>query len=355
MKRFFTIFISMLILGSSSVFAQDSKKAMGIQALELTAKDIYLGDTIKVTLSVRNYKIDAIYDPAEQPYFVSVGLPAGSRVVTIKAGHYLYNTGAYKFSPITVHDSFNFTFNAIDTVNSTLSGDNVVDVSWTLIGANVNPPGATPIFGVQLQYPFGDPLGNPPNTLEAISPVLTVSEPLSVGLGMFTAIKTDNNTVDLDWTTMTEQNSKGFEIERSVDGRNWSSIGFVSSQADNGNSRTSLKYAYEDLQPNTGYNYYRLKQLEVNGNFEYSDVRKVFFDDQTQNTITIYPNPAVQSMNVQGLESGDVIYVFDVSGKTVKVVYTFDSTVKFNVSDLAAGTYFLKVNEDKFQAKFIKE
>src|SRR5207244_1431248 len=97
----------------------------------------------------------------------------------------------------------------------------------------------------------------------------------------------------------TETNNKGFELERSADGVKFTTITFVATKADHGNSTSALSYNYNDEKPMVGANYYRLKQIDNDGKYSYSNVvlltRKV-----TEITLTgVYPNPTTKELNVK--------------------------------------------------------
>ena len=76
----------------------------------------------------------------------------------------------------------------------------------------------------------------------------------------------------LYWTTATEKNNMGFEIQRSGDGYNFNKIGFVHTKAASGNSSLKLNYGFSDIGFSTGANYYRLKQTDRDGKFMYSGI-----------------------------------------------------------------------------------
>jgi hypothetical protein len=153
----------------------------------------------------------------------------------------------------------------------------------------------------------------------------------------------------LIWSTATEINNRGFELERSADGRNFSSVIFVASKAENGNSTTILNYNYNDARPNAGSNYYRLKQVDKDGNYAYSNVvllsRKV-----TDITLSsVYPNPTDRELNlvITSPRSEKVmIVVTDLTGKIIlqrsTQLVTGDNQETLNVQRLAAGTYVIK-------------
>ncbi|MCE3281871.1 MAG: Muc19 precursor [Chitinophagaceae bacterium] len=158
------------------------------------------------------------------------------------------------------------------------------------------------------------------------------------------------NSNRLLWTTATETNNRGFELERSADGRTFSTIAFVNSKAADGNSSTSIHYSYDDNRPMAGNNYYRLKQVDKDGRLSYSNIimlsRKV-------NAITlgrIYPNPASTSLNlVIASPSAEAVslVVTDLGGKVVmqQVLQLRQgaNTHRLNVGGLAQGSYFVKV------------
>ncbi|MDX1907207.1 MAG: hypothetical protein SF053_09255 [Bacteroidia bacterium] len=91
----------------------------------------------------------------------------------------------------------------------------------------------------------------------------------------------------LKWGTASELQNQGFSVERSADGRLWSEIGFVAGQ---GNSQTRQTYTFTDVRPLPGANYYRLRQVDFDGRFEYSAIRELYMG--AENTaIRVFPNP----------------------------------------------------------------
>ena len=85
---------------------------------------------------------------------------------------------------------------------------------------------------------------------------------LPVELSSFTASENAGKS-QLEWTTLTETNNRGFQVERSANGSEWMKIGFVFSKASEGNSTQKLQYSYTDNNPLHGDNYYRLKQYDL--------------------------------------------------------------------------------------------
>lgn len=97
--------------------------------------------------------------------------------------------------------------------------------------------------------------------------------PVPVKLSSFTAEKVNTTTL-LQWSTATEINSKNFEVQRSADGKEFKTIGVVQAK---GNSTNQTNYSFTDAVPINGINYYRLKQVDVNGKFEYTNIIQVNF------------------------------------------------------------------------------
>ncbi|HRI61841.1 MAG TPA: T9SS type A sorting domain-containing protein [Saprospiraceae bacterium] len=139
-------------------------------------------------------------------------------------------------------------------------------------------------------------------------------EALPVEMTSFKAMIPLNGGVHLLWATATEKDNQGFDVERSADGRNWASIGFVPG---NGTTAIPQDYLFRDEKPLAGVNYYRLKQNDTNGKFEYSpmvvaDVRK---DDVDFN---VFPNPSNDGMLsfrvVSKNEGAALLEIFDWAG-----------------------------------------
>lgn len=145
---------------------------------------------------------------------------------------------------------------------------------------------------------------------------------------------------ELLWQTSAEINNMGFEVERSVDGKHFENIGFV---AGNGNSIETINYTFIDEYPGSGIVYYRLKQMDYDGQFEYSPVRSVnlygYASDETLQ-LSIYPNPAnnVVYVHTESLESG-ILTVKDMNGRIVLQLESSFENASFNVADLKPGPY----------------
>jgi hypothetical protein len=173
---------------------------------------------------------------------------------------------------------------------------------------------------------------------------------LPVNLLSFAARKTGSSN-ELTWTTTAEQNNLGFEVQRSVDGFAYTKIGFVYARSTGGNSITNLNYNFTDNYPTGTVQYYRLRQVDINGQSKYSTVVIVRGDAPDALAITgVYPNPAVSVVNVQystQVAEKLSVLITDLNGRPVlqQTVYAGvgNNTLPLNVTALPKGTYFIKL------------
>lgn len=160
---------------------------------------------------------------------------------------------------------------------------------------------------------------------------------LPIRLLSFDADKMDEVSI-LTWTTVIEENSSGFDVEVSIDGRNWKNIGFVSSQSVSGNSIRSLEYTFTDRMPSSGVNYYRLKMVDLDGYYEYSQVRRVAFGTASGGFV-VYPNPTSGNVSIMGLSGSETVKVYNSIGLQVTEHTATEGTNSIDLSSFAGGTY----------------
>ena len=172
--------------------------------------------------------------------------------------------------------------------------------------------------------------------------------PVPVELTSFTGI-TNNGAVELSWTTASETNNQMFEIQRQSSGSEFTTIGFVNGH---GTTTETQEYNYVDRTVSTGIYSYRLKQIDFDGTYEYSDVVEV--DVQAPLEFALdqnYPNPFNPSTSIQYSipETGNVrLAVFNLIGEEVAVlvngtVQAGHYEVSFNASSLPSGVYLYKL------------
>ena len=170
------------------------------------------------------------------------------------------------------------------------------------------------------------------------------TSPLPIKLINFTAQKI-NTDVNLNWQTASELNNDYFEIERSVDGSQFIAIGKVK-----GNRTTNNVHGYQFTdewlsivhgQQSTVY--YRLRQVDFDGNSTLSDVRVINLN-QTNTDLNIYPNPATNELHIETLVTEKLtVQLFDITGKQIMENVSFNSSTIINISSLYEGMYFVRI------------
>ena len=190
---------------------------------------------------------------------------------------------------------------------------------------------------------------------------LPSSFPLPVELSSFTA-SVSKNAINLKWQTATEVNNYGFEIERSLtrtlsEGEgfnNWEKIGFVPG---NGNSNSPKDYTFMDKNPAGGSKFiYRLKQIDNNGKFEYSDEVEVELVPNEFALYQNYPNPFNPATNIQfSLPKAARINlsVYNLLGEKIAILLNEDKdvgfySVQFDASSFSSGVYIYRLTTGDF-------
>lgn len=150
-----------------------------------------------------------------------------------------------------------------------------------------------------------------------------------------------NNEVLLEWSTASELNSDYFAVERRG---NDTEFKVVAEIAASGNSTTHKQYSALDAQPLAGINYYRLKQVDLDGTFTYYPVKTV--DVKSTSGIRLFPNPVVDKMEVNGDFSIAQAYtIISQNGAEVKSGVLFGTGQRLDLSSLDPGMYILKIGE----------
>lgn len=156
----------------------------------------------------------------------------------------------------------------------------------------------------------------------------------------------------LYWETATELNSSHFEIERSMDGIQFIKIGVINSS---GNSVSQKHYEFYDKKPVSGIHYYRLKQFDLDGNFEYSKVISIK-NNRIDGLISVYPNPVNNELYFTSVKSESNYQILNSTGQVILSGNIF-ANKPIHVSHLANGVYFYRITTQNHQAEsgmFIK-
>lgn len=192
-----------------------------------------------------------------------------------------------------------------------------------------------------------------------ISPEFVMDVALPVELTAFMATTKSGSISDmviLDWKTNTESNNLGFEIQKSADGKAFDRIGFV---AGSGTTNAARSYSFSDKDVRVGKYYYRLKQLDTDGTFSYSDVIDVTVaPPQSFELAQNFPNPFNPQTDIVFRLKEDTrvtIRVFDVLGR--EVVTLLDNRLEagshrvvFDGKNLPSGMYLYSMKAGNFHA-----
>ncbi|MCP5062357.1 MAG: T9SS type A sorting domain-containing protein [Ignavibacteriae bacterium] len=178
--------------------------------------------------------------------------------------------------------------------------------------------------------------------------------PLPVELTTFSA-SVNNNNIELNWETATEVNNYGFNIERKLETGDWNKVGFVNGH---GNSNSPKNYSYVDnTVNNAGKYFYRLKQVDIDGSYEYSSTAEIDLTAQLDYKLNQnFPNPFNPTTNIQFSlpEVSQVkLVVFNTIGEQVAELVNENMeagnhNVKFNASDLNSGIYIYQIEANGF-------
>lgn len=225
--------------------------------------------------------------------------------------------------------------------NSSLSRYEIPNFDATKLSAYFSLSGQT---GFDFRYAFKDAGGL---FSTDVAYVVSSPAPVPVKLISFTAEKWNMEDVLLKWSTASEINNSHFEVERSADVRNWTKLGEV---VGNGTTTQIHNYKFIDALPLNGENYYRLKQVDFDGAFEYTEIRIVSFLIGNKEVL-VYPNPTHDVVNVtmNGLGIENVkISLTDMTGRILidKTFQAADGKQLFeaiSLKDLETGYYQLTV------------
>ncbi|MCF8218966.1 MAG: T9SS type A sorting domain-containing protein [Bacteroidales bacterium] len=166
-------------------------------------------------------------------------------------------------------------------------------------------------------------------------------DPLPVEWLEFQA-KNINNGVELLWKTASETNNEYFSVEHSEDGHHFEVIGKIDGA---GNSNGVKTYTYNHTPQSSGTHYYRIKQVDYDGQYEYSSIETATIEQNE--SITVYPNPAVvnQEITLDIPETIEQLRIVNASGKTIKHITQPGNKEKFLPP--ASGMYFIRFSDSQ--------
>lgn len=177
---------------------------------------------------------------------------------------------------------------------------------------------------------------------------------LPVTMQSFEAVKKPGQSVLLAWTTATEQNNRGFDIQRSYDGVHFNTIGWLNGA---GNSSALQHYSFTDITAAKGNNFYRIMQVDADGRGQFSETRKIYFE--STNSFTVFPNPVKTDAHIMLTNDVQSIRLTATDGKLLWQKGRVQAgTVNIPMQQLSAGLYVLQIvskDGEKSVQKIVKQ
>lgn len=226
------------------------------------------------------------------------------------------------------------------------SGNCDVILNWdaALEGSNFTTLANAQVGVTQYDGSYGSFVGPGDNTANTITTTVTSFAPFIIGkvgtlpvtLISFSA-KASNQTSVLAWQTTSEVNLDRYEIQRSIDGVNFQTLGTVKAN----NISGVFNYSFTDKSPSFGANYYRILSRDLDGSSALSKIEAVNFGS----AVSVYPNPTTNSVNVNGLVKGDIVTVSDITGRTIQSKsFGGDNQLSFDLTNSNTGVYFINIS-----------
>jgi hypothetical protein len=296
-------------------------------------------------------------DPKAQCYICGVGQSFGNPQIALQklctAAPFQYQVTLTPSGSTPLHVVYRLYADDLDGVREPGTEDSLLFVSDTIV-LNPGTPYTSGLINLPGDFCCTDPWAQWGLFVEVsarefgnilVTPVVeeacAAPDVLPVSLRSFSATR-NNSTVLLRWETVTEENSRGFYIERNTGG-NWQTMGYVTTKAVNGNSNVLLSYDYTDINNAKGITQYRLREIDLDGKYSYSPIRSVRATGQKGKTI-IYPNPSTDGrVNVvfNDINTTRDVSISDLNGRILKTWKGVVNNIQIN--DLSAGFYTIRI------------
>lgn len=243
------------------------------------------------------------------------------------------------------------------SVNPSLEAGEYPDTNWTKYTISLSDISGIAAGRIALRYYVTDAGSNANNSNYIGIDEFSYENVLPVTLLNFRGTIQDNKAM-LNWSTASEINNKGFDIEISRDNKNFSPLGFV---AGHGSTPGINYYSFTDSKLLSGSNYYRLKQIDVDGNFKYSSVIKL---DLQKFDWEIFGNAAGNNSWIQlqtEAENYIAIQIISINGQVIQTINKGNLppgtyNIPLNLQNNAHGIYIIRLSVDKhiYSKKLIK-
>ncbi|HRN54827.1 MAG TPA: T9SS type A sorting domain-containing protein [Agriterribacter sp.] len=166
----------------------------------------------------------------------------------------------------------------------------------------------------------------------------------------FTAVNCSGNAC-LQWETENEQNTSHFEIEKSTDGNNFTKLGTQAAY----NSPGKHAYNVTDRTPAAGSNFYRIKQVDIDGTYTYSNIASVKIN--ATGSLKIVPNPANDFIILSGIPKAANVSLYNIAGQLLHQWSNVSGNQQLHIANLQQGIYIIKVlqNNGETTHKLVKQ
>ncbi len=259
------------------------------------------------------------------------------------------------FANYTYHDQKTLTLNHNNSELSVTAGGTLANNTYyfykdsvlveTLKGDSALPVWEGGKYWVEVTNDKADKLTLYSNAIDVSSSIILPLQWLG-----FTAVNCSGNAC-LQWETENEQNTSYFEIEKSTDGNNFTKIGTQASY----NSPGRHSYNATDHAPVVGSNFYRIKQVDADGTYTYSNIAALRIN--ATGMLTIVPNPANNFIILSGISKAINVSVYNTAGQLLKQWNNVNSNQQLNIANLQQGIYIIKVlqNNGETTHKLVKQ
>jgi hypothetical protein len=216
---------------------------------------------------------------------------------------------------------------------------NVAGSYWTMLPAGVGTAvnGGVPVITTSAISP------NTSFTFASTNAQTSFLTPLPVSIIDFSA-KANQANIEVKWSTASEKDNSAFVVEKSIDGQVWSAIGTVKGAK---NSNVVNNYGLVDFKAVAGVQYYRLKQIDLDGTVTYSKAIAVNFSKASSLSVNLFPNPAKDALNIttENNASGEVnIQILNSMGESVyNQVVEAGLVQTIDIASFIPGVYYVTV------------
>ncbi len=327
--------------------------------LQLFNTQIIVGSDATTAASViLNDQVDLNGTSSVQLANVNTFIDANNTALNpISGPHFVYGSATNKVAGlyfITATDPFGFTFtlSAIGIGSST--------ASMALYNLNCFPTVPASPNNCASGIVFGPATTSLDPSVPSEGLIFMESATLPVELVQFVATRNPDQTIRLSWATAQEINSGSFDVERSADLVSWTKIGNVKAK---GYASTTTNYSYTDEFPLAGTGYYRLKMIDLDGKYLYSNILTVSSDNSSQ-PLVVYSNPFSDAIRVKvNVDRAEnlTLTVSDIIGKTY-LKQSYNAQAGDNLIDLvpagaASGMYILHIQGNTYEqtVKLVKQ